>query len=50
MKKYLSPLLFGIGCLFIVFAPLLNNIFAFFAVDTLGEVLCHRKTENSDTE
>lgn len=48
MKKHLSPLLFGIGCLFIVFAPLLNNIFAFFTVDTLGEVLCHRNTEHSD--
>ena len=50
MKKHISPLLFGIGTFLVIFSVFIDDLIAFLAVDTLGEVLCHRKTENSDTE
>lgn len=50
MKKHLSPLLFGIGTFLIIFSVLIDDLVAYFAVNTLGEALRKRGTEHSDSK
>ena len=43
MKKKLSAVTTGVGALLEVFAPLADNIFLFFGLGLLGQMIGHRK-------